>query len=286
MLKTFNYNELVSKINDIKIDLQGDEVVTYFAGREISRKRVSDRYEIFDFKPFTIKCIDSILKNYPIYNYSLSVVGGRQEIRLFSEPISINGENFYKAFYLINSSDKSRALNFSYGLKHKDFNFISKKNSIYKKHYKGITEYTNENVDINDETFQEEIEILKEIIGQKIMLRDAQKIITESEVFKDGKKSLQNNFISFINKLYIDSKGLIDDNDRKKLYISPFSYNNKIENILENGDISIDSFLVFKTYLKLFTTRDSSIIKRESERIKKLTIKGKRTKVLEEILEF
>jgi len=285
MIRKFNYEELISKINQIKIELQSDEVVTYFGGREVSRKVVSGKYEIFDFKPFIKKCIDNILKSYEIDNYSLKVVGGRQEIRLLSEPVEVKGETFFKTFYLINSSDKSRALNFSYGLKHKGFDFISKTNSIYKKHYKGITKYTNENVDISDEAFAEQIEILNNLIGKNIMISDVQKIITESEVFSEGKSSLKNNFISFLNRLYIDSKGLLSENNRRDIKRLSFADENSLKFTYDN-DFMVDSFLVLKTYLKLFNTKDSQIIKRESERIKKLTIKNKRSEALKEILEF
>lgn len=280
----FNYTELLTKLSNIEIKLEGDEVATYYNKRQTSRTKVSNKYEIFDFRPFVIRCINEVQKNYTIDKYTLSVIGGRQEIRLFSEPEIIDGKEFRRTFYLLNSSDKSRALSFSYGLKYDDFHFVSKKGTIYKKHYTGITSYVDEHIDLDDTIFQEQIEVLEKIIGDTIYMSDVQKVITESEILDKAKVTLKNNFDKFRDLLYRDSRNIISESDREKLKVSWLSKVKK--DYIKADDFMIDSFLVFKTYLKLFIRKDAGEIKRESERISKLGVLENRKNSLDSLLIF
>mgnify|MGYP003630263414 CR=1 FL=1 len=286
-MRAFDYNELVEKINGIEIVLQGDEVVTFYNDKEKARKSVSTKYEIFDFKPFVISSIDEILKSYEIEKYTLSLVGGRQEIRLFSYPEVINGESFTRAFYLLNSSDKSRALSFSYGLRHNNFHYISTKGSVYKKHFTGITKFVEERIDLDDTIFQEQLEVMEKVIGDTILMSNVQKIITDSEILKDSKVSLKNNFDTFRNHLYLATAGSnLDESDRRKLKVSYVNRNRTNVDFTEDkNNFTVDSFLVFKTYLKMFGRRDASVIKRESERISGLSVLTNRNNVLDSLLE-
>jgi hypothetical protein len=281
-MKKFDYTELVKEISKIKIDLEGDEVATYFDGREVSRKRVSTKYEIFDFRPFVIRSIDEVRKNYEILEYNLTIVGGRQEIKLVSVPEEIEGETFQRSFYILNSSDCSRALSFSYGLKHNDFDYISKKGTIYKKHYTGITEYVEDRVDLDDSIFQEQIELFKKIIGDSIFMSNVQKIITESDVLKNSKVTLKNNFYKFCEKLsYLPEL----TKEQKRSLKKGFWIRESEDFIVDSDkDFMVDSFKVFKTYLKLFNTKDAGVIRRESERISKMGVSEIRNNSLDQLL--
>lgn len=290
MLK-FNYEEVIEKINKINIVRQGDEVVTYYGDREMSRKGVSGRYEIFDFKPFVISCIDEVINNYEIEEYSFSIVGGRQEIRFFSKPEVIEGESFRRSFYLINSSDKSKALSFSYGLRHNNFHYISEKGSIYKKHYRGITKYVDEKVDLDDTIFQEQLDIMRDLIGDSIYMSNVQRVITESEELNKSKVSLRSNFVRFKQNLYYNSKrnGLISQMDREKLFSPSWSFSktkNVVNDFIKNPqeDFMVDSFFVFKTYLNMFSRRDSGFIKKESRRISEMSVLTNRNSMIDDLL--
>lgn len=284
-MKPFNYQELKDQLSKIEIKLEGDEVATYFDGRQKSRKTVSTRYEIFDFRPFVLQCVKEAMKHYTIAKYELLIYKGVQEIRLYSEEETINGEIFTRAFYLINSSDKSKALSFSYGLKHKNFHFISKKGSITKKHYTGITEYVNERVDMDDSIFQDQLEILKKIIGDKIYMSSVQQIVTESEVLAESKITLKRNLGNLYLSMYSSSHMTeMHEEDRKKLYV-PYYAKDRVNDFTENGkDFMVDSFFVFKNYLKMFKDRDATTIKKESERIAKLSVISNRNSFIEELL--
>lgn len=285
-MKDFNYSELVELINKIKITKQGSSVITHFGDRIVSTKSVSDKYEVFDFRPFVLSCLDAILDSYEIEKYSLSIVGGRQEIRLHSFPEIIDGETFTRSFYLLNSSDKSRALSFNYGLKHNNFQYISDKGSIYKKHYNGITKYVEDRIDLDDTIFQEQLELMRLIIGDTILMSNVQKLITGCEEIKKSKVTLFNNFNKFKNLLYTATENdthLSKDN-RSKLKVSyvnpttPFDFTNP------SNDFMVDSFLVFKTYLSMFNRRDASFIRRESKRISDMSVMTSRNNLLDELL--
>lgn len=286
-MMNFNYEELIGKINGINIVLEGNNVVTYYNDKVKSRKPISKKYEVFDFKPFVIKCINEIIDKYEIEKYSLSIVGGRQEIQLVSYPEIIKGETFKRAFYLLNSSDKSRALSFSYGLKHNNFQYISTKGTIYKKHYTGITKFVKDIVDLDDTIFQEQLELMGKIIGDSILMSNIQKIVTGSEVLKTSKISLKNNFERLKSRLYSATKNLnmISESDRYKLRVSWVNRETPPDFTLPENDFMIDSFVVFKTYLEMFDTRDASFIKRESERISGLSVLTNRNNIIDNLME-
>ena len=275
----YDYNELLEKINKIVIKLEGDEVATYYGDREVSRKRVSSKYEIFDFRPFVIKCVNEISEKYEISEYDLDLRGGKQEIRLYSNKIDVKGEEFTKTFYLLNSSDKSRALSLTYGLSHPYFNFVSSNGAIYKKHYKGITEYVEERVDLKDEIFDQIIESLSNLIGKHIMMSNAQRVITESEFLSESKVSYKQKFKSFCIQLGRSYRNQIDREFWSTLWWGDFDYNQRKEK-----DFQLDAFTAFKAYLQVFKNRDAMEIKRESDRIIKLTTEEIRTDLIGDLL--
>ena len=283
MIKEFDFQELIEKISDINIELVGNEVITKFGERVLSTTEVSNRYEIFDFKPFVITCIKEVMQSYDIEKYELILVKGIQEIRLYSKPEIVNGEEFRRSFYLLNSSDKSRALSFSYGLSHNYFDFILKGGTISKKHYKGITEYVEERIDLDDTFFQNQIVILEKIIGDKILMSNVQKVVTQTDNISEAKKSLLLNFDNLRYILQRNKDLQMSDEDRKKLASYSRSYMVK-DYTVPGNDFSVDSFTVLKSYLKMFNRSDCSTIRRESERIAELSIYQNRNSLLDGLL--
>ena len=267
----FDYDELKSYLDKIEIRMESDEVATYYDNKQVSRKRVSGRYEIFDFRPFILNCLSSILANYEIQSYDIFVVGGVQEIRLYSSDIEVNGEMFTKTFYLLNSSDKSRALGFSYGLTYKTkAHFITKMGSITKKHYKGITEHVNENVDVSNVPFDDIISDLKDIIGECISFKDVVHIILDGKLPRQATMTNINRLVKFINKIKYDRS--LDGSIRSGLPSAGFYFNLReyIEQLERDFNPIIDSFLVFKVYMSLLVGEDCTAFKRESAKIRKL----------------
>jgi len=115
---------LFEKIDKISIDRVGNQVITKFGNNVISTAKVSKRYEVFDIKSYLRSKIDMIEKNFKISEYFFYVKKGVQELILLSDEVEINEMRFQKSFFILNSSDRSRKLNFNIGL-------FSKTNNIY-----------------------------------------------------------------------------------------------------------------------------------------------------------
>ena len=166
----YNKQDLFKKIDAIEIVQSGKVVITKYFGRVINNTNVSDRYEIFDIRSFMKSKIEYLESNFNITFSNLRIRGGIQELILLSDEVEIAGINYHKAFFILNSSDKSRRLSMNLGLYQADngtdlVNTI-KNFSLITKHLKGITdkaEVATQNLDV--ETFDAELK------GEKMLLK-------------------------------------------------------------------------------------------------------------------
>jgi hypothetical protein len=284
-MKWTNYSkeELVRKINKLDIYNVGNSIITKYDGRIISTSDVSDRYEIFDIKSYLLSKIEQIEQNFTIHKYSFTIKGGVQRLILLSDEIDLEQFKFHKSFFIINSSNRSRKLSFNLGLYSKLDNlfFINGESiSFSKKHLKGVTKAAEESTSkLNDETFTEQIEMIKKLLNHSVKLSNLQKaIIGEDPTVKinhtkfDALKS---------NLIYLSGRGKL------RLNNSQISILKKQSSDLSNHnfeDFYLDAFVCFIAYLQLFATQDSHIIKKESERILNITQSAIRNSIIEKIL--
>ena len=119
-----NVKKLKKRINNT--------VITKYYGEVIKTSEVSNIYEVFDIVNYIKNKIDLIENNFKINEYSLSIKGGVQDLKLVSDSVEINGINFSKVFYITNSTDKSRRLSFRVGL------FSDRKNIHYVNSFKEL----------------------------------------------------------------------------------------------------------------------------------------------------
>ena len=276
--KVFNKQEVIDAISGIEIYKENDTVVTKYFGVLRSITRDSKRYEIFDIKDFMLRKLDSILQNFDISHYYFRMYRGMQLLTLISDPINIGGLNFYKSFYILNSSDKSRRLGLYMGLVNDNDGSYSiwgiNNMSLHKKHLTGITSQAEEVAQvINGETFDEQVQALSGLVGQKVMLSKVRDIIVDEEYKINHKK-----FDAFKNWLLYDVKGITDA--QQSLLRTP---SEKIV-INESNDISLDAFMVFGLYMRIFKNQDSHIVRKETERIMSITQWFIRKEKLQELL--
>lgn len=267
----YNKEELVKKINNISIT-QNDagQVVTKYQDRVVSVSNVSAKYEIFDIKKYLIDKIELIEKNFDILKYDFLLKGGIQSLTLLSDVIEIEGVKFHKSFFILNSSDKSRRLSFNIGLYSVDKNIYIvnsvKSIGLTKKHLRGVTKAAEiASLGLNDETFNEQIESIKSLIGHRISLSKLKDIIVpDSDV-----KSNHLKFDAFKNSIiYFKNEGRLTlDNKQYQTLRTP---SDKLVITREN-DFYVDAFWAFQTYLRLFNRQDSHIIKKETEKILNIT---------------
>jgi len=281
----YNKDELFSKIEKISIEKVDSQVITRYDGRVINTTNVSDRYEVFDISKYLKDKIDAIEKNFAISKYKFTLTRGRQYLQLISDKVNIGGIDFYKSFYILNSSDKSRRLSFNVGL-YSDtskFYIISSVNNVglVKKHLTGVTQAAEEaTVGINDETFNDQIESLNSIVGHRVSFSKLREVILGDK--PEIPQINHRKFDAFKNSVRFgasDGKISITNEQRSML----LTESEKLTTINKSDDFYLDAFWSFQVYLTLFNKQDSHIIKNETERIMKITQWAVRNSVLESL---
>lgn len=277
MFRDYNKEELFNKIDNLSIERTDNQVITKYNNIVMNISNVSNRYEIFDLPKYLKDKIDLIENNFNILKYEFILTKGRQYLTLKSDSIIINDIEFHKTFFIQNSTDKSRKLAFYAGLQSSDFSLIGTNNiELNKKHLTGITIAAESATDgLNGETFDEQIESIKSLIGHNVKFSNIRKIILGDD---------EN--IPKINHLKFDKfKYLLRNKLYKTLTLSQryqLNTSSKYFNLTE--DFMVDAFLVLNCYLGLFNNQDSHIIKTETERIFKITqysIRNSRLETLE-----
>lgn len=278
----YNRQELLDKINQIFITQEGEQVITKYGDRVMSVVNVSGIYEIFDIKSYLIDRLSDIEKNFNITKYFFRVYKGVQELTLLSDSIEIEGINFQKSFFILNSSDKTRRLSFNAGLycESKNFYVVSsiKNLGLTKKHLKGVSKAAEEASDgLNGETFDDQIESIRSLVGHRISLSKLKEIIVlDSDVKADHMK-----FDGFKNAIiYYASEGRLKLTSQQ--YVTLRTPSDKLT-INNTNDFYVDAFWAFQVYLRLYIKQDSHIVKRETERILSITQWAVRNNVLEQL---
>jgi hypothetical protein len=276
MKKPYIKESLLNELNLLKIERIGDLVITKYKGDVIKTSTVSNRYEVFDIVGYIKEKLETIEKNFKIDKYSLSIKGGVQYLKLYSDKIVINNIDFYKTFYITNSTDKSRRLSFKVGLytNLKNIDYInSNELDFSKKHLSGVNKLVEESFSkLDEQIFTEQIESLRSLDKHIIKLSNIKEVITT-----DNEKIGNKRFVSFKNKVLFNGLFDLTDSERKELF------RNKTDILY---DFELDAFKVLLTYLSMFSYQDSVIIKKESARILELTKFMIRKKVLSKIFDL
>ncbi len=283
--RDYDKQELFDKIGKISIEKAGEQVVTKYDGRVINTTEVSNRYEIFDIAKYLKDKIDLIEQNFKISKYEFKLTRGQQYLKLISDKVEIGGIDFYKSFYILNSTDKSRRLSFNVGLycDTSKFYIISGVSNVglTKKHLKGVTQAAEDATKgINDETFNEQIDSIKSIVGHRVLISKVREVILGDK--PEIPQINHRKFDAFKNSVRFaasDNKIKITNDQRIML----MTESDKLNQIDKSVDFYIDAFYAFQLYLTLFNKQDSHIIKIETERILGITQWSVRNNVLESL---
>lgn len=282
-MQRYNRSEISEMINSIKIERVNNSIVTKFNDNVLKVANVSNRYEVFDICKYLNEKIQFIEQNFTIHEYSFRVYGGIQYLRLRSDEVEINGDIFYKTFFILNLTDRSRTLNFNVGLISKNHNFtiIVNNKSFRKKHFTGVTSIAEVATDnFNVESFDEQISNISNLIGHEIKLSDLRDIILNIKDNGDITDLNHKKFDTFKGNLIYLFKNKLSNDLRNLLRRD----SNKIKEIPSNLDINLDAYEMLKLYLSIFNNQDSHIIRNESERIMNMTKYMKRVRILNELL--
>ena len=283
-MRQYNKQELIDKIDRISIEREGNTIITKYDGGVINATPVSNRYEIFDIVKYLKSKIDMIEQNFTISKYSFKMTSGRQYLQLISDKIEVGGLEFYKSFYILNSSDKSRRLSFNVGLycETKNFYVVGVKNvGLVKKHLTGVTQAAEVATEgLNGETFNEQVEAMNSLVGHQISFSKIREVILGDK--KEIPKINHRKFDAFKNMIrYEVSDGKLKLT--KAQHDILFKESDKINTISPLEDFNLDAFKAFQIYLRIFNRQDSHVIKIETDRILKMTKWAIRNAVLESL---
>jgi hypothetical protein len=279
--KEYNKAEIFRTVDKISIEKnENNQVITRFDNRVINISNVSNRYEIFDIVKYLKDKIELIEKNFTISKYQIKITKGQQYLQLISDRVEVGGVEFYKSFYILNSTDKSRRLSFNVGLYSHSSNFymIGANNvGLTKKHLTGVTKAAEDASEgLNGESFDEQIESLRSLVGHRIQLSKLRQVILGDK--EDVPQINHRKFDAFKNSIrFAASDGLIKITTEQRHQL--FTESEKMTTI--QHDFYIDAFWAFQVYLRLFNKQDSHIIKNETDRIMKMTQWAVRNNVLE-----
>jgi hypothetical protein len=276
--RIYNKTELFNLIDKIEVEKINNQVITKYGGRVMRVANVSNRYEIFDIVKYLKEKIELIEQNFTISKYQLTITKGQQYLQLISDSVEIGGINFYKSFYILNSTDKSRRLSFYAGLHSEKYYFIGANNvGMSRKHLTGVTEAAEvASTGLSGETFDEQIEALQNLVGHRIQFSKIRQVILGDK--EEIPQVNHRKFDAFKNSIrYADSDRLITltKEQRSQLYTD----SERMKEVKE--DFYLDAFWVFGTYMRLFNRQDSHVIKNETDRIMKITQWSVRNNVLE-----
>lgn len=274
----YNKNDIFQTLDQLKLTQNGNTVLTHFGGIQISSSTVTEKYELFDFPGFAKEIVEEVGNYFIPERYQMRITKGQQELRLIGEEVIINGDKYSKMFNILNSTDKSRALQLNIGL----IRFIctngmviavdSEYSGLKTKHFKStlpnkveafVEKLGDFNVCVNKqsqtlENLQGRFVSFKEL-SQKIAM-DEQQMINQGGILKlkaFGKKLMESNTDRIID-LKSEQISLLRN---PQLFLNP-GY--------QNVDVEMSAYQALNCWTEVYRNYDSSILKRETNRILEL----------------
>lgn len=265
--------DVLSKVEKFDIQHERLTVKTSYDHRILAVVDVSEKYWSFDFKTFAINIIKTINRYFSPEKYSFRINGGAQEIRLVGGVVKVGEDVYYKMFNLVNSSDKSRALQMNIGLVREANNvpvIISVENenaSVSGRHfYKSLPDRLNHFVDILPEfniiidkqvahlQKLEQSEVSLKALYRELLREDEDGVIKPSDILRVralNKRLLKSRTPEVMN---ITTHELDLLNHPKDLFKSSF-------------DIKVNAKQVVNLFTEIYSHRDSTTIERECRRL-------------------
>jgi len=274
--KVYDKEAIFDTLNQLVLSRNHNNILTHFDERLIANTIVTDKYELFNFPPFAKEVITEIENYFTPENYELRITKGQQELRLIGEDILINDNRYRKMFSILNSTDKSRALQINIGL----MRYV---NTVYVNGLIIGDEYSTLRTKHFKATMPERVKNFIEI------LKDFDVIINTQKETLEGLMDKNISFKTLAAKVALDEDGVM--NDSRSLKLRAFakklltSSTDKLENITEdqmkllrnphlfmkpefsNVDIELPVLKALNCWTEVYRAYDSSVIKRETNRI-------------------
>jgi hypothetical protein len=270
----YNRTKIMEKLNKLNVEQTGPLVQTSYGEKVLKETDVSNKYYTFDFPSFAQNVMPKVESYFTPTNYLLRLVGGRQELRLIGEEMKINGDTFYRMLSILNSTDKSRALQMNMGLlrlvcKNGLFAGVPGESvQIKGKHYKAslpdkIESFTDGLSRFKIITEQQK-DMMSNMFGQKV----SYKALANALVRNDANEIVE----SKVKKLHrLAGKLLVSDTDRiqtvtdeqRTILMQP----QLVLYDKNSADMDIDSYKLLNCWTEIYRSNDSGKIARETNRM-------------------
>lgn len=281
--KKYNKERINERIEPLKVTTNGKRVVTWYNGSEIANVPVSDRYQIFQFGDFVHRMLPVIENYFAPSRYIMDIYGGVQELKLYGNGFKVDGEVFYEMLSILNSTDKSKALQINIGLLRQvctngmvvsfEENDVSIKAKHFKKSLPEKVDYFSSKLKDFKLMSQSQVEFINKVnkMDPVSYLEIAEGLILK----KNKQNEIKHNALGIKRTrefgkmlMYSPTDKLDRDSYRNKrvIFDSPDRYVNR-RLIGTNKDVELSAKTAFNCYIEPYKKSDSSILKTECDNI-------------------
>jgi len=274
----YDKNAIFGTLDKLALSRKENNILTHFDGRLIANTLVTDKYELFDFPTFAKDVIDEVENYFSPEKYNLRITKGTQELRLIGEEVLINGDRYSKMFNILNSTDKSRALQLNVGLVRfictngmvvaADNEYAGLKTKHFKASLPEKVKTFVESLDTFEMNINKQSETLENLTGRFVSFRElAEKIaMDEDGVIKD---SAALKLRAFAKKLLSsETDRLVDLHSEQEALLR--NTNMFLNPEFKNVDIEMPAYNALNCWIEVYRNYDSSVLKRETNRILEL----------------
>lgn len=264
----YNRDAFLHELNrfDFKVTKNDDgssRVDTIYDDKVIKSKEFKNYPSLPDFKKFTTYLLSKLAGEFQIHDFIVELNSTVQQVVLLSDEIDINGTKFSKAFYIVNSTDKTRVLNLDYGLYNRDTGISLVINELFdKRDFKGgVTNNRVSSIDYSRINFEPIINLVKNYMVSDLKLSDIRNVILNYSDVDDINKSNHLKF-DFLRLRLLDIP-MATTLEQAKLIRTK----SEDMNISSDNDMVFNAYEVLENYMYLFSSRDSFIIKNETDNL-------------------
>jgi hypothetical protein len=281
VLIDYNKEVIFEKLNNFSNVIDNKKVITKFGNRILSVVDISNRYFNFNFTDFVKTILTKIEDYFEPVKYTFNITKNYQELKIYSHAVDIDGELYFKTLSILNSTDKSYALQVNIGLVHsktyasfyiKEANeYVSIRNKHFKASLPETIDYFFEAIENLNLIFDEQIKYIQKISNKNVSLskfitqylkKDIKGVIIASDILK---------LRALFYKIYNDTNLNLNltEVQRKMLKDSKATLV-RFKKELETTDIVIESNKLYILYMEVFKNYNTSVAMRENSRFIKI----------------
>jgi len=276
--RVYDKENIFNVLDKLELSRTDNNIITKFDNRLISNAVVTNKYELFDFPNFAKEVVGEIENYFTPETYQLRITQGQQELRLIGEEVLINGDRYSKMFNVLNSTDKSRALQLNIGL----IRFICTNGMVIAaddeyagfktKHFKATmpdkVSHFVESLNDFDLCVNKQSEIIENLTGKFVSFKElAQKVALDEQGIMNESRSLK--LRAFAKKLLTSKTDCLVDLQSEQVSLLR-NANLFLNPQFKNVDVEMSAYKALNCWTEVYRTYDSSVLKRETNRILEL----------------